>query len=315
MTGYIIRRFLAMIPVLIVVELIAFSLIHIVPGDPVAMMLGSEEARLDDIVRVRRELGLDRPFLQQLLSWVGNTLKGDLGNTLFQTRPVTQALASALPPTLSLAIMGQVLATILGVSMGVLAAWYSHTWVDRATMVFAVLGFSTPVFWVAIMLMYLFGGWLGWLPVVGYSPMSDGIWPWLSHLILPALAVGVINAAIIARMTRSSMLEVLRNDYVRTARAKGLPENVVLIRHALRNAFNPILTVVGLSFAGVVTGLIVTETMFAIPGVGRLAVVALFQRDYPLIQGIILYVAIGFVMVNLIVDLLYGFFDPRIRYA
>ena len=315
MTGYIIRRFLAMIPVLIVVELIAFSLIHIVPGDPVAMMLGSEEARLDDIVRVRSELGLDRPFLQQLLSWVGNTLKGDLGNTLFQTRPVTQALASALPPTLSLAIMGQVLATILGVSMGVLAAWYSHTWVDRATMVFAVLGFSTPVFWVAIMLMYLFGGWLGWLPVVGYSPMSDGIWPWLSHLILPALAVGVINAAIIARMTRSSMLEVLRNDYVRTARAKGLPENVVLIRHALRNAFNPILTVVGLSFAGVVTGLIVTETMFAIPGVGRLAVVALFQRDYPLIQGIILYVAIGFVMVNLIVDLLYGFFDPRIRYA
>ena len=315
MTGYIIRRFLAMIPVLIVVELIAFSLIHIVPGDPVAMMLGSEEARLDDIVRVRRELGLDRPFLQQLLSWVGNTLKGDLGNTLFQTRPVTQALASALPPTLSLAIMGQVLATILGVSMGVLAAWYSHTWVDRATMVFAVLGFSTPVFWVAIMLMYLFGGWLGWLPVVGYSPMSDGIWPWLSHLILPALAVGVINAAIIARMTRSSMLEVLRNDYIRTARAKGLPENVVLIRHALRNAFNPILTVVGLSFAGVVTGLIVTETMFAIPGVGRLAVVALFQRDYPLIQGIILYVAIGFVMVNLIVDLLYGFFDPRIRYA
>ena len=315
MTGYIIRRFLAMIPVLIVVELIAFSLIHIVPGDPVAMMLGSEEARLDDIVRVRRELGLDRPFHQQLFSWVGNTLKGDLGNTLFQTRPVTQALSSALPPTLSLAILGQVLATILGVSMGVLAAWYAHTWVDRATMVFAVLGFSTPVFWVAIMLMYLFGGWLGWLPVVGYSPMSDGIWPWFSHLILPALAVGVINAAIIARMTRSSMLEVLRNDYVRTARAKGLSENVVLIRHALRNAFNPILTVVGLSFAGVVTGLIVTETMFAIPGIGRLAVVALFQRDYPLIQGIILYVAIGFVMVNLIVDLLYGFFDPRIRYG
>ena len=314
MRGYVVRRVLAIIPVVVVVALIVFSLIHIVPGDPAALMLGEDEATPEEIEELRHKLGLDRPIYEQGARWVLKALRGDLGDTLFHKRPVVVAVAERLEPTLSIAFLGEALAITIGVGLGVVAAWRSFTLIDRAVMVFSVIGFSTPVFWVAIIFLYLFVVWLGWLPAAGYHNISDGLWRWFQHIILPSLTVGITSSALIARMTRASMLEVLREDYTRTARAKGLPESLVLVRHALRNAFNPILTVIGLSFAGLVTGLVITESIFAIPGVGLLVVNSLFRRDFPAIQGVILFVALGYALVNLIVDILYGYFDPKIRY-
>lgn len=314
MRGYIVRRVLAIVPVVVIVALIVFSLVHIVPGDPVALMLGEDEASPEQIEKLRHELGLDKPIVEQGARWVANALRGDLGDTLFHKRPVALAVAQRLEPTLSIALLGEALAITIGVGLGVLAAWRSYTLIDRAVMVFSVVGFSTPVFWVAIIFLYLFVVWLGWLPAAGYQDISDGLWGWFRHIILPSLTVGITSSALIARMTRASMLEVLREDYTRTARAKGLPESLVLVRHSLRNAFNPILTVIGLSFASLVTGLVITESMFAIPGVGLFVVNSLFRRDFPAIQGVILFVAFGYAGVNLIIDILYGYFDPRIRY-
>ena len=313
MQRYLAQRLLASLPVLLVVAFLTFGILQFAPGDPAAVLLG-EQATREDILRLRHKLGLDRPIPLQFAIWMGHVLRGDLGESLFSGQPVTKAIAERLEPTLSLALFAIIIALLLALPLGVLAAWRANTWVDRAVMVFAVLGFSIPAFWLGINLIYLFGVQLRLLPVMGYQPLSGGLGPYLKHLILPSVTLGLISAALIARITRASMLEVLREDYIRTARAKGLGERVVLLRHALKAASIPILTIIGLAFAGLITGVVVTETVFAIPGVGRLIVGAVVHRDYPIIQGAILLVAASYVFVNLVVDILYSYLDPRVRY-
>jgi peptide/nickel transport system permease protein len=301
------------IPVLLVVATITFALLHLTPGDPAAVLLG-DQATPEDIARIRQKLGLERPIYIQYGLWLIRVFQGDLGESLFLNRSVVRAIGERLEPTLSLAILAELIAVSLAIPLGVLAAWKANTWVDRTVMVFAVLGFSIPVFWLGLNFIFLFSVKLRLLPVAGYQPLAEGFLPFLRYLILPAVTLGLIHAALIARMTRSSMLEVLREDYIKTARAKGLSETLVLMRHAFRSASVPVVTIIGLSFAGLVTGVVVTETVFSIPGVGRLIVSAVLTRDYPLIQGVILLVACAYVFINLAVDLLYVYLDPRIRY-
>jgi len=295
------------------VGLITFALLRVTPGDPAAVLAG-EHATPENVERIRQQLGLDRPLHVQLWRWFGRLLQGDLGDSLFTGYKVTTLIRQRLEPTLSLAVLAEIIAIALALPMGILAAWKANSWVDRAVMVFAVLGFSIPVFWLGFNLIWLFSVTLDLLPPAGYTPLSQGVWPWLRSLILPAVTLGLIFSALIARMTRASMLEILREDYIRTARAKGLAEKVVLLRHALRNAAVPIVTIIGLGFAALVTGVVVTETVFALPGLGRLIVDSMLRRDYPVIQGAILLAASAYVVINLIVDLTYAYFDPRIRY-
>jgi peptide/nickel transport system permease protein len=313
MTAYLVQRLLAVIPVLLLVGLITFALLRVTPGDPAAVLAG-EHATPENVERIRQQLGLDRPLHVQLWRWFGRLLQGDLGDSLFTGYKVTTLIRQRLEPTLSLAVLAEVIAIALALPMGILAAWKANSWVDRGVMVFAVLGFSIPVFWLGFNLIWLFSVTLDLLPPAGYTPLSQGVWPWLRSLILPAVTLGLIFSALIARMTRASMLEILREDYIRTARAKGLAEKVVLLRHALRNAAVPIVTIIGLGFAALVTGVVVTETVFALPGLGRLIVDSMLRRDYPVIQGAILLAASAYVVINLIVDLTYAYFDPRIRY-
>jgi peptide/nickel transport system permease protein len=313
MTAYLVQRLLAVIPVLLLVGLITFALLRVTPGDPAAVLAG-EHATPENVERIRQQLGLDRPLHVQLWRWFGRLLQGDLGDSLFTGYKVTTLIRQRLEPTLSLAVLAEIIAIALALPMGILAAWKANSWVDRGVMVFAVLGFSIPVFWLGFNLIWLFSVTLDLLPPAGYTPMSQGVWPWLRSLILPAVTLGLIFSALIARMTRASMLEILREDYIRTARAKGLAEKVVLLRHALRNAAVPIVTIIGLGFAALVTGVVVTETVFALPGLGRLIVDSMLRRDYPVIQGAILLAASAYVVINLIVDLTYAYFDPRIRY-
>lgn len=313
MSAYVVQRLLAAIPVLLLVGLITFALLRVTPGDPAAVLAG-EYATPENIARIRTQLGLDQPVHIQLGRWLGQVLRGDLGDSLFTGYKVTTLIRQRLEPTLSLAFLAEIVAISLALPLGILAAWRANSWVDRAVMVFAVLGFSVPVFWLGFNLIWLFSVNLGLLPAAGYTPISQGPWPWLKSLILPAVTLGLIFSALIARMTRASMLEILREDYIRTARAKGLGERVVLLRHALKNAAVPIITIIGIGFAALITGVVVTETVFALPGLGRLIVDSMLRRDYPVIQGALLLVAAAYVLVNLIVDLTYAYFDPRIRY-
>jgi peptide/nickel transport system permease protein len=310
---YILRRLLASIPVLLLVGIITFSLLHLAPGDPAAIIAG-DLASPEQVAETRRLLGLDKPFLVQVGLWFGRLLQGDLGTSIFSGHTVASLIASRLEPSLSLGLLGILLSVLIGVPLGALAAWKANTWIDRSVMFFVVVGFSVPVFWLGFNLVWLFSVSLQLLPAAQYKPLSQGVGPWLRHLILPAVTVAIVFAALIARMTRSSMLEVLREDYIRTARAKGLAERVVLVRHALKAASLPIITVIGLIFALMVTGLVVTETVFAIPGVGRLVVDAVIRRDYPVIQGVMMAVAVVYVFINLLVDVMYAYLDPRIRY-
>lgn len=305
-------RLLATFPVLALVALIVFSLLFLAPGDPASVLAG-DQATAEDIARLRVALGLDQPFLTQFARWIGNILRGDLGTSVFSGRPVTQLITQRIEPTLALTVLALLLALLLALPMGVLAAWRSGTRVDRALMGFAVLGFSIPVFVLGYLLIALFSSGAGLFPVQGYRPLADGIGPFLHHLLLPALALALVNAALIARTTRAAMLEVLGQDYIRTAHAKGLAPVRVLVRHALANAAIPIVTVVGISLASLISGVVVTETVFNIPGVGRLVVDAILRRDYPVIQGVVLMFAVLYVLINLLVDLSYGWFDPRIR--
>lgn len=305
-------RLLATFPVLALVALIVFSLLFLAPGDPASVLAG-DQATAADIARLRVALGLDQPFLTQFARWIGNILRGDLGTSVFSGRPVTQLIAQRIEPTLALTVLALLLALLLALPMGVLAAWRSGTRVDRALMGFAVLGFSIPVFVLGYLLIALFSSGLGLFPVQGYRPLADGVVPFLHHLLLPALALALVNAALIARTTRAAMLEVLGQDYIRTAHAKGLAPVRVLVRHALANAAIPIVTVIGISLASLISGVVVTETVFNIPGVGRLVVDAILRRDYPVIQGVVLMFAVLYVLINLLVDLSYGWFDPRIR--
>ena len=313
MLAYTVRRVLSTIPVMAIVALFVFSLLYLAPGDPAAIIAG-DQATPADVERIRESLGLDRPYLVRFGDWLWHVLQGDLGVSIFTNLPVTKMIAQRIEPTVSLMVLTLVLSVTLAVPMGVVAAWLNRTVVDRAVMMSAVFGFSVPVFVVGYLLAYIFALQLGWLPVQGYTSISDGVWPWFSHLILPALALGGVYIALIARITRASMLEVLSQDYVRTARAKGLGQAPVLFLHALKNAAVPIMTVVGIGVALLIGGSVVTESVFAIPGLGRLVVDAILRRDYPIIQGVVLMFSFVYVLINLGVDVLYTVFDPRIRY-
>jgi peptide/nickel transport system permease protein len=313
MLAYVVRRVLATIPVMAVVALFVFSLLYIAPGDPAAVIAG-DQATPADVERIRQSLGLDRPFLVQFGDWVWNILHANLGTSMFTGLPVTKMIAQRLEPTMSLMAVTLVFAIAVAVPLGVVAAWRAGSLLDRAIMAFAVFGFSVPVFVVGYLLAYLFALQLEWLPVQGYTPLSEGLWPWFSNLILPAIALGCVYIALIARITRAAMLEVLAQDYIRTARAKGIGQAGILFVHALKNASVPIVTVIGIGIALLIGGAVVTESVFVIPGLGRLTIDAILRRDYPVIQGVVVLFSFVYVLVNLLVDLVYTFLDPRIRY-
>jgi peptide/nickel transport system permease protein len=313
MIRYIVRRLLSTVVVMAVVAFVVFALLYLTPGDPAAVIAG-DIATDEDIRRIHAKLGLDEPFLVQFGRWAWALAHGDLGTSIFTNLPVTQLIAQRVEPTLSLTALTLLVAICVAVPLGVLAAARAGTWLDRAVMAFSVLGFSVPVFVLAYILILTFAIDLDWLPVQGYRSFRDGAWEWLRHLILPSIALGTVYVALITRITRASMLDVLAQDFVRTAQAKGLAPDQVLVGHALKNAAVPIVTVVGIGVALLISGAIVTETVFALPGIGRLTVDAILRRDYPIIQGVTLIFSAVYVLVNLTVDLSYALFDPRIRY-
>ena len=296
-----------------VVAIFVFSLLYITPGDPAAVIAG-DIATAEDIARIHHQLGLDEPFLWRFGGWLWGVLRGDLGISIFTNLPVAQLIGQRLEPTLALTTTALVVTVIFAIPLGVIAAWKVGTWIDRGVMIFAVLGFSLPAFVLAYLLILAFSIELDWLPVQGYVSIREGFAPFIEHLILPSIALGLIYGALIARITRASMLEVLSQDYIRTAQAKGLANETVLVRHALKNAAVPIVTVIGIGIALLISGVIVTETVFAIPGIGRLTVDAILRRDYPIIQGVILLFSAAYVLVNLAVDISYTLLDPRVRY-
>jgi len=310
--NYVLRRLAATLPVMGVVAVVVFLLIHLSPGDPAALIAG-DLATVDDIAKLRVALGLDQPLWKQFLLWLGRILTGDLGTSIFTQVPVTQLLAQRLEPTLSIAVITMTLAVLASVPLGTLAAYKAGTWIDRAVMVFAVLAFSVPVFLVGYLLIYAFAIQLEWFPVQGYTRVAEGVGPWLRSLALPCTNLALLYMALLTRMTRATVLEVLQEDYIRTARAKGLGVLAVL-GHALRNAAVPIATTVGVGIALLIGGVVVTETVFAIPGVGRLVIDSVQRHDYPVIQSVLLIAAGVYVLINLLIDLSYRLFDPRIRY-
>jgi peptide/nickel transport system permease protein len=311
--AYVIRRLFATIVVMAVVAFAVFSLLYLTPGDPAAILAG-DAATSDDIRRIREKLGLDEPFLVRFGGWVWALAHGDLGTSIFTNLPVTRLIEQRIEPTLALTLCTLVVAVLVAVPLGVVAAARAGSWIDRTVMAFSVLGFSLPVFVLAYILILIFSVELDWLPVQGYRSIHEDFWDWLRHLILPSIALGTVYIALIARITRASMLDVLSQDYIRTAQAKGLAPRGVLLGHALKNAAVPIMTIIGIGIALLIGGAIVTETVFAIPGIGRLTVDAILRRDYPIIQGVILIFSAAYVLINLAVDLSYMFFDPRIRY-
>jgi peptide/nickel transport system permease protein len=311
---YIFKRILATIPVMGVVALFVFLMLRLSPGDPAAVIAG-DYATAEDIVRIRQQLGLNEPIFVQFVSWVGQLLRGDLGISIFTNLPVTTLIAQRLEPTISLTLTTIVFTVVVAIPLGTIAAWKSGSLIDRFVMLFSVAGFSVPVFVLGYILIYIVSMQLQWLPVQGYrSLVNDGVWPFARHIILPTVTLSVIFIALIARMTRASVMEVLQEDYVRTARAKGQSEVKVLTRHALRNAAVPIVTVIGLGIALLIGGVVVTESVYNIPGLGRLVLDAVLKRDYPIIQGLILLFSFVYILINLLIDLSYTLFDPRIRY-
>ncbi len=314
MSRYILRRLASAVPVVVLVAVIVFVAVKLAPGDPVLVMLGAD-ARPEVVEALRRDLGLDRPVHVQFLHWAGRALTGDLGRSVFLDRPVTTAIAERIEPTLLLTFGAVAVAVVIGVPAGILSAIRKGGLVDRFFMFLALSGVSIPEFWLALNLVVVFGVDLGWFPVAGYVPIAEGgLLQAIRCLVMPAFAVGFIQSALIARMTRGSMIEVLSQDYVRTARAKGLPPFLVVAKHAFRNVLISVVTVVGLVFALALGGAIVVETVFNIPGIGRLLIESVLRRDYTLIQGVVLYIAVAYVLFNLLVDVLYVYIDPRVRY-
>lgn len=313
MAYYLIRRLLMAIPVMGLIALIVFLLLRLTPGDP-AQAIAGDQATPEQIAAIRDSLGLDAPLTSQFVTWIGNMLRGDFGYSLISQRPVLEMIGQRIGPTLALATVAMILTVVISIPLGILAARRHGQLVDRFVMSLSVIGFSVPIFVIGYVLIGIFAVNLKWFPVQGYKPLADGFWPFLHRILLPGLALSSIYIALVSRMTRAAMLEVLREDYIRTARAKGLPERVILFRHALRNAAIPILTVVGTGFAMMISGVVVTETVFNIPGLGRLVVDAVLARDYPLIQAIILLTAGTYVVINLLIDISYAVTDPRIRY-
>jgi peptide/nickel transport system permease protein len=310
---YTIKRVLAALPVLGIVVVFVFLLVRLAPGDP-ATILAGDYATPENIQKIRTGLGLDRPIHVQFAIYAGNLLRGDLGKSLHSQMPVGQLILQRIEPTVALALSTLLFAVLTAVPLGVLAAWRAGSLVDRAVMVIAVGGFSVPIFWLGFLLIYLFSVKLDLLPVQGYVSFREGIVPFVRHLILPTIALGLVYTALLARITRASLLEVLQSDYIRTANAKGIAPAAVLFSHALKNAAVPVVTTIGIGFALLIGGVVITESVFALPGLGRLTVDAILQRDYSIIQGVTLIFSFSYALVNLLVDLSYTLFDPRIRY-
>ncbi|MCE8005642.1 ABC transporter permease [Aestuariivita sp.] len=314
MTRYIIMRVLSTIPVMVLVALFVFLMLRLAPGDPASVIAG-DYATAEDVARIREQLGLSDPIVVQFLRWVASLVQGDLGTSIFSGKPVTELIGQRIEPTLMLALTTITFAVVVAVPLGTLAAFRAGSLVDRFVMLFSVGGFSVPVFVLGYILIYIFSMTLGVLPVQGYkSPFTEGIGPFLYHITLPSVTLSVIFIALIARMTRASVIEVLEEDYIRTARAKGQSEMKILTRHALRNAAVPVVTVIGIGIALLIGGVVVTESVFNIPGLGRLVLDAVLARDYPIIQGLILFFSFVYIFINLIIDLSYTLLDPRIRY-
>jgi peptide/nickel transport system permease protein len=317
MLQFLLRRMLAVLPVLFVVSLVVFLILRLAPGDPAAVIAGNS-ATNEDIAKIQVQLGLDRSIPVQYGIWMGNVFRGDLGFSYYLNKPVTELIAQRVEPTLSLAFGTVILALLIAVPLGTVAAWRMGGWLDRLLSGFSVAGFSVPVFVIGYLLIYLFAIRLEWLPVQGYKsisgPSAAGPWAWMRQLILPWMTLSMIYVALIARVTRASVSEALTEDYIRTARAKGISESAVLLRHALANAAVPIVTVVGIGIALLIGGVVVTETVYAIPGLGSLTVDAVLNRDFPVIQGLVLLFSVSYVLINLLVDLSYLVLDPRIRY-
>ncbi len=308
MARYFVYRLAAAIPVLFGVTLLVFFMVRLVPGDPISMMFANTAPPTpEQREKISQQLGLDLPIQEQYVHFLSGAVRGDLGDSFRTRKPVFDEIAARLPNTLRLTFASLAIAVSIGVAAGVLAATFKGTWIDNLSMVIAIVGVSIPGFWLGLMLILLFSVRLGWLPVAG----SGGI----RHLILPAVTLGVLSSAVLARLTRSAMLEVLSNDYIRTARSKGLSEHVVVLRHALRNALIPMITIIGLQIGGLLSGAFIIEAVFGYPGIGLLAVNALKTRDFPVIQGVVLFVAVIYVVINIVVDVLYGVIDPRIRRA
>jgi peptide/nickel transport system permease protein len=310
---YIARRLLALIPVALVVATVGFTLIHLAPGDPASVIAGPD-GNADDIARIQRQLGLDAPYHVQLFRWYGQLLQGDLGQSIFLRRPVLEAIIDRVEPTLLLTLYAMLVAILVGVPSGVVSARHHNTTTDQALMSVALIGISIPNFLLGLLLILTFSVGLGWFPVAGYSPLEYGWLKTLRSLTLPAFSLGLVQSALIARIARSTMLDVLREQFITAGRAKGLAENVVVYKHALKNAMIATVTVIGISFAILISGSVVVEQVFNIPGLGRLIISAVLRRDYPVIQGVVLCIAAVYMLVNLAIDLSYLLFDPRVRY-
>ena len=314
MLAYLLRRVLLAIPVMFVVAAGVFLLLYLTPGDPVSVILGPD-ASPQQVSELRQRLGLDQPVLIQVTRWFGRLLHGDLGQSIYLNRPVTQTILERAEPTLLLTLLATLFAILVGLPIGIVSATRAGSWTDLGAMLVALGGISMPSFWVGLNLIFVFAVVMGVLPVAGYQPLSKGPWENLRYLLLPAVTLGFAQAALLARMARSLMLDVLREDYVRTARSKGLVERKVVLSHALRNAMVPLVTVMGLTFAILMGGAVITEQVFNIPGIGRLLVQSVLRRDYPVVQGIVLVIAFNYIVINLLVDILYGLFDPRVRHS
>ncbi len=313
MLAYTIRRILMAVPVMLVVALVVFGLLYLTPGDP-ALVIAGDQASPEDVARIRVSLGLDQPVYVRFGTWLIHILRGDLGMSIFSSQPVAYLIGQRLEPTVSLLILSVLLAILIGVPFGVFAAWKPGRVADRTMTLYTTTGFSVPVFVAGYALAYVFASSLHWLPVQGFTPISQGLLPFLRSLLLPAVTLSLVYSAVIARVTRASMLEVLSQDYIRTARAKGVRPAAILFRHALKNAAVPVATIIGIGIATLIGGTVVTENVFAIPGLGRLTVDAILHRDYPIIQGMVLLSSTAYLVVNLLIDLSYTIFDPRIRY-
>lgn len=313
MLRLVLQRLLATIPIMVVVATVVFLLLRLAPGDP-AHVIAGDLATEDAVEAIRKDMGLDQPITTQYLRWMGAVLTGDLGRSVLSKKPVTELIAARLPPTLSLALSAIVATILVAVPLGVFAAWRHGGWADRTIRAGSVLGFSVPSFVIGYILIFAFAVKLDVLPVQGYAPLEDGLGEYLRHLVLPTVTLAAVYIALISRITRASMLDILGDDFVRTARAKGVPERVVLFRHALRNAAVPIVTVVGVGVTALISGVVVTETVFNIAGVGRMLVDAVLARDYPVVQGTILFFSFSYIFINLLIDVAYVLLDPRIRY-
>jgi peptide/nickel transport system permease protein len=313
MGAIIVRRLASAIPILAIVSLITFAMIHLIPGDPAAAIAGLS-ATPEQIANIRRDLGLDQPLFGQLVHWYGSMLRGDLGRSLLLGQPVVEATMQRLPVTLALSAYALVISLAIGLISGIVAALRQNTWIDQAAMVIAMIGISVPNFYLGLLMIIFFAVHLGWLPSGGYVAFGDDPWGWLATSTMPAISLALLLAGLLARITRSTMLEVLRQDYIRTARAKGLPSRLVVVKHALANAMIPITTVIGIIVSLLISGSVVTETLFSIPGIGQLLTQAVLNRDYPMVQGGLLITTALLVMVNIAVDVTYALLDPRVRY-